>query len=180
LLPAADVVSSVFLDRRAADFTDEDGLLQGIHEEMDLIKRNELGFTFVFSLAVCRRLFGSLKKKVQVDQCSVSCVFSNLGTPFAHTPVPQKDRCFVAGNVTMVATDFVAPIHPYSCATFTIGLYAHRQTITLHYDPRPLTKAQARDLLDTYIGRIRRSIAVCQDAAAQSECPGSAGDASDA
>ena len=172
LLPATDVVSSVFLDRRAADFADADQLLHGIHEEMDLIKRNDLGFTFVFSLAVCRRLFGSLKKKVQVDQCSVSCVFSNLGTPFAHTPLPQDERQYVAGNVTMTGTDFVAPIHPYSCATFTIGLYAHKQTITLHYDPRPLSESQAADLLGTYIRRIQTSIAVCRTTAAvQSECP---------
>jgi hypothetical protein len=175
LLPAADVVSSVFLDRRGPDFVDADQLLRGIHEEMDLIKRMELGLTFVFSLAVYRRLFGSLRKKVQADKCSVSCVFSNLGTPFAHTPLPQDERRIVAGNVTLVDADFVAPIHPYSCVTFAIGLYAHQQTITLHYDPRPLSEEQATDLLETYLRRIQTSIAVSRadTAASQSECPSS-------
>jgi hypothetical protein len=158
-LPAAGVVSSVFLDRRGPDFADADRLLRGIHEEMDVIKRNQLGFTFVFSLAISRRLMGGLEKQVRADKCAVSCVFTNVGTLFAQTPLPECDGCIVAGNVTLADMDLVAPVHPYSCVTVVAGLYADKLGFTLHYDPRPLSEQQAADLLATYVRRIRMSIA---------------------
>ena len=159
LLPAANVVGSVFLDRRGPDFADPDRLLCGIHAEMELIKRNRLGFTFVFSLAICRRLLGGLEKKVRADKCTVSCVFTNVGTLFAELPLPERDGHIVAGNLTLVDLDAVAPIHPYSCVTMIAGLYAGELSITLHYDPRPLSEAQAADLLDVYARQIGVSIA---------------------
>jgi hypothetical protein len=158
LLPAADVVGSVFLDRRGPDFADADRLLSGIHEEMELIKRNQLGFTFVFSLAICRRLMGGLEKKVRADKCSVSCVFTNVGSFFAQSTLPQRDERIVAGNVTVLDMDLVAPIHPYTCVSVAVGLYADRLGVTLHYDPRPMSEAQAAELLDAYLGRIQASI----------------------
>jgi NRPS condensation-like uncharacterized protein len=160
LLSAANVVSSVFLDRRGPDFTDADRLLQGIHDEMDLIKRLQLGLTFIFSTAICRWLPGGLKKQVRADKCSVSCVFTNLGTVLAHVPLPRHDRCIVAGNVTLVDMDFVAPLRPYACVTMAVGLYAHKLILTLHYDPRPLSECQTRALLEIFVRRIRGSIAI--------------------
>ncbi len=159
LLPAADVVSSVFLDRRGPDFDDPDRLLRGIHAEMDLIKRNQLGFTFVFSLAICRRLLGGLEKQVRADKCTVSCVLTNVGTLFAEAPLPKRDGRVVAGNVTLMDVAPIAPVHPYSCVSMTAGLYADRLGITLHYDPRPLSESQAADLLDAYVRRIGVSVA---------------------
>ena len=42
-LPAANVVSMIFLDRTPAQIADPAGLLRSIHEEMDLIRRRQLG-----------------------------------------------------------------------------------------------------------------------------------------
>ena len=171
LLPAANLVSSVFLDRRRPDFADADRLLLGIHEEMSLIKRLRLGFTFVFSTAICRWLPGGLAKRIRADKCTISCIFTNLGTPFAHVPLPHSDRCIVAGNVTMLGAEFVAPVRPYSCVSVAVSWYADRLDINLHYDPRPLSAEQAADLLETFVRHIRASIAAPTSAVAQSERP---------
>jgi hypothetical protein len=157
-MPAANMVSSVFLDRRGTDFADPDHLLSGIHEEMDLIKRLRLGFTFIFSTAICRRFLGGLEKKVRADKCTISCIFTNTGTPFAHVPLSRRDEYIVAGNVTLEDLQIAVPVRPYSCATIAVALYANRLGITLHYDPRPLTEQQASDLLETYVRRIQASI----------------------
>jgi hypothetical protein len=158
LMPAANMVSSVFLDRRGPDLVDADRLLSGIHEEMDLIKRLRLGFTFIFSTAICRRFLGGLEKQVRADKCTISCIFTNIGTPLAHVPLPRRNDCIVAGNATLEDVDFVAPLRPYSCATVVVALYARKLVVTLHYDPRPLTEQQANDLLETYVRRIHASI----------------------
>ena len=81
------------------------------------------------------------------------------GTLLAHVPLPRRDECIVAGNVTLEDLDIVAPVRPYSCVTVAVALYAHRLGITLHYDPRPLTEQQATDLLEIFVRRIRASIA---------------------
>jgi NRPS condensation-like uncharacterized protein len=158
-MPAVNMVSSVFLDRRGLDFADSNRLLSGIHEEMDLIKRLQLGFTFIFSTAICRRFLGGLEKQVRADKCTISCIFTNVGNLLAHVPLPRRDECIVAGNVTLEDAEFVAPLRPYSCVTIVVALYARKLGITIHYDPRPLTKEQANDLLETYVRRIHASIA---------------------
>ena len=159
LMPAANIVSSVFLDRRKPDCADPARLLRGIHDEMDLIKRLRLGFTFVFSTALCRWLPGGLEKQIRKDKCTISCIFTNLGTILAHVPLACRDDRIVAGNVTLNDLDIVVPVRPYSCVTVAAAVYAHRLGVTLHYDPRPLTEQQANDLLEIFVQRIRESIA---------------------
>jgi hypothetical protein len=165
LMPAANIVSNVFLDRRKPDFADPERLLRGIHEEMDLIKRLRLGFTFIFGTALCRRFFGGLEKQVRADKCAVSCVFTNVGTMLAHVPLQRRDDLIVAGNVTLDGLDIVVPFQPYSCVTVAVAVYAHRLGITMHYDPRPITAEQAGELMETFVRRVRESIA--QEAASR-------------
>jgi NRPS condensation-like uncharacterized protein len=171
LMPAANMVSSVFLDRRGPDFADADRLLHGIHEEMELIKRLQLGYTFIFSTALCRRFFGGLKKKVRADKCTISCIFTNLGNPFAHVPLPRNEECYAVGNATLENIDIVAPMRPYSCVTIAASLYAHKLNLTLHYDPRPLTEQQAAELMEIFVRRIEASIA---GERSYNECPSAA------
>ena len=163
-MPAANMVSSVFLDRRGPDFDDPEALLRGIHEEMNLIKRLRLGFTFIFSTAICRRLPGGLEKRIRADKCTISCILTNVGAPFAHIPLDRRGECVIAGNVTLEDLQIAVPVRPYSCVTFAVALYARRLGVTLHYDPRPLSADQATDLLETYVRQIKNSIAVCYSA----------------
>jgi hypothetical protein len=159
LLPAANMVGNAFLDRRGPDFGDASRLLRGIHKEMALVKRWRLGLAFIFLANVYRWLPGGLEKTIRADKCFSSCMFANLGDPFAHFPVSDCDGRAVAGNVTLEDIDFVAPISPYSCAEVDVATYARKLGLTLHYDPRFLSGEQAANLLDTYVRRIRASIA---------------------
>ncbi len=157
-LPAANVVSMVFLDRRPSDFSDPRRLLDGIHGQMQRIKRLQLGLTFVLSLQVCRAVPGGLPRMVRAERCDATCVFSNLGHVLTHVPLPRRGQHIVAGNVVLEDIEFLAPIRPYTCAAFAAFNYAGRLCVTLHYDSRPLTDADAEALLDGFVQRIRNSI----------------------
>lgn len=159
MLSAVNVVSSVFLDRRGPDFCDPACLLKSVHEEMELIKRNRLGLTFVLSLKVTRLLPGGLKASVRKDKCTISSIFTNLGKPLVRSPLPKRDGRFVAGDVVLEDIDVVAPIRPYNCVTLAASIYAGRLSLTLHYDPRPVAAEQASDLLGTLASQVRTSIA---------------------
>jgi len=157
-LPASNVVSMVFLDRRPRKFDNPGRLLKGIHDEMQLIKQFQLGLTFVFSLRVFRALPGGLARATKADRPAVTCVLTNVGTALARVPLPRREGRIVAGNVVLEGMDCLAPIRPYTSAAFTLFKYAHKLNVTLHYDPRPLSPGQAEDLLDTFMRRGRESL----------------------
>jgi len=157
LLPAANVVSSVFLDRRGVDCDDAGRLLRGIHDEMQLIKDNQLGLTFILWLRACGLLRGGLRRYARKDQCITSSVFTNLGTLDRRTPLPKEDGFVVAGDVVLREIDTIVPIGPYNCVAFSAHIYARRLAFTLHYDPRPVSDRQAADLLETLARHLRES-----------------------
>jgi len=158
-MPMTNSVSMVFLDRRAEDFSDSSRLLQGIHRQMQLIRRLQLQYTFIFSLAVSRMLPGGLRRMTRADQCRATSCFSNIGVVFARTPLPRRRGLVVSGNVVLEAADFVIPLRPQLNAAFCVYTYGGRLTVLMHYDPRRMTDQQSEELLGMYIERIHGAIA---------------------
>jgi NRPS condensation-like uncharacterized protein len=150
-MPTANLVSMIFLDRRPAQFGSPKHLLKTINAEMDLIKRLQLGLTFVLSLSVLRKIPGIIKRMVRADRCRATAVMTNLGRVFTHLPLPRSDGRIVAANVVLEGIELIAPIHPYTCASLAVFIYAHRLYVTLHYDPRVMSSNRAEDLIDTYM-----------------------------
>ena len=99
LLPAANVVGSTFLDRRQPDFADAARLLRSIHKEMAFVKHWGLGHCFIALAEQCRRRPGSLERMIRTAKCRMSMVFSNIGEPLRHLPLPRRNGGTVAGNV---------------------------------------------------------------------------------
>lgn len=159
LTPAANIVSTVFLDRQEQAIGEPTQLLTGINEEMQLIKNKRLGFTFVFSLHANRWLPGGLRKAASGDKCSSTAIFSNLGRVLARTPLPQsKEENLICGDVELLRTDALAPLTPFTCAAFCASWYAKRLAIALHYDPRPLSREDADELLALFVEEIKSSV----------------------
>jgi hypothetical protein len=157
LLPAANVVSSVFLDRRGKQCDRPQKLLQSIHDEMQLIRDNQLGLTFIFGLKISKLLPGGLRKAARKNKCTTTCIFTNLGKPLLRCRLPKQDQRLVAGNVVLDDMKLLAPICPYNCVTFAANHYADRLSITLHYDPRAISAAVAQMLLDKFVQHCKNS-----------------------
>lgn len=156
-LPAANVVSSVFLDRRGADVDDQTGLLASIKDEMQLIKTNELGFTFVFSLHANRIMPGGIRRAARGEHCNSTVVFTNLGRILARCPLPKERGELICGDCRLKTIEILAPMTRLTDVAFSAAWYANRLSICLHYDPRPLTADQAEELLDTFCQQITTS-----------------------
>ena len=159
-MPAANVVSMVFLDRTPKQIADSAGLLRSIHEEMDSIRRRRLGLIFVVSLWGLRLLPGGLAKWVNRDCCEATCVLSNLGKAMADSPLPRDNERIVAGNVVLDGIDFFAPVRNGTAVSMALIYYAGGLQLCMHYDSRQITEAQADDLMATYLRKIRASIDV--------------------
>jgi hypothetical protein len=158
LLSAANMVGSVFLDRRSRDFADPAKLLAGIAGELQDIKDNRLGLTFIYALRALGLLPDGLKNNARRDRCSVSSIFSNMGKVLRRCPLPKDNGRHVAGDAILEQIEGVAPIRPYNCVTFLANEYVGRLTMTLHYDPRPVGAAQADDLTATFARRVQATV----------------------
>ncbi|REJ68155.1 MAG: chromosome condensation protein [Planctomycetota bacterium] len=156
-LPAANVVSSVFLDRRKEDGRDEADLLRSLHEQMDLIKRRHLGFTYILSLVVARMLPGGLARHHWDERCVATASLSNLGEPWATSPLTGSDGRLTIGDAVLTDVEGLGPLRPQTCAGFSLLTYAGRLGVSLHYDSRALSSTEAADLLDRYVDRLHRS-----------------------
>ena len=152
---ASNFVSLIFLDRRPRDCVIPEDLLTTIQAEMNLIKRNRLGFIFLLSLRAARALPGGITRANRKVNCDATAVLSNLGQPFKDCPLPRTDGKIVAGNVRLEHTDFLPPFRPYTSAVFSITTYADRLAIALHYDSSAMDEKHADDLHSTYVRCIR-------------------------
>jgi len=157
-IPAANVVSMVFLDRTPRQIADSSGLLRSIHAEMDLIRRRQLGLIFVLSLSILRALPGGLASRVNKGRCEATCVLTNMGRVMADSPLPRYNEKIVAGNLVLDGMDFFAPIRVGTAVSVALVFYAGELQVCMQYDSHHITEAQADDLLATYLRKIRASL----------------------
>jgi hypothetical protein len=157
-MPSANVVSMVFLDRNARQCADPSELLHGIHDEMALILRRQLGFTFIWSLHALRAAPGGLAGRVGKGRCEATCVVTNLGRVLAESSLPARGGKLAAANLLLEDVEFFAPVREGTAATIALVFYAGGLNICLQYDGRCISAAQADDLLATYLRTIRASI----------------------
>ena len=141
-MPAANVVSVVFIDRRQRDIANPIQLLQGIHEEMQLIKQRNLGATFIHSLEMTRWLPGGLERATGQQTGSISTVLTNLG-PLAEdeTTCPQS-----AGDKPSLCIEdfFLWPPLPAGCSmAFAVGSFRHQLRWGIVYDANRVAKLKA-------------------------------------
>lgn len=152
--PATNIVAMVFLDRRPRQIRDPEKLLQSVHDEMDLIKRKQLGLTSVLTLEAARCLPGGLSNCVPSDRCNSTAVVTNLGR-VSLMRLPRTGREASIGELRITDFDILAPIRPHTNAAFAIFEYAKRLAITLHYDARVFSTELASELADCLNARLQ-------------------------
>jgi len=156
-LPAANVVSMVFLDRRDEDLQDPPRLLASIHDQMQQIKRLGLGSAFVHSVGLCRRVPGLLEHMCGARRCLSTVVFTNLGILFSRGSWAGHHGRVAVDGMVLQDLDVLAPLRPLTCAAFAVWSYARRLCCTLHYDSRVLAEGPATELIDEFFGSILRA-----------------------
>jgi hypothetical protein len=156
-IPAANIVSMVFLDRRPSELADREQLLGSIHREMDQVKRGRLGLAFVVSLAAARAAPGCLSLMTGADRCRATAVLSNLGEPLRRSSLPTRDGLASVGDMVLDAVDILTPLRPHTHAAVGALTYAGRLHIALRYDPRAIQPVEADDLVEAFMARLRAS-----------------------
>lgn len=157
-MPAANVLSFVFLERRRRDMKHPERMLASLSREMRQIKRNKLGLTFVLSLAAARGITGSLARLMPKDeQCLATAVLTNPGILFCNSSLADKTGYLVASDIRLADIEFIAPFRPNTWAAFSVYTYAKQLRITTHFDTRALSEVDAQRIHSTLVRRVSQS-----------------------
>ncbi|MBI2823325.1 MAG: hypothetical protein HYX69_01395 [Planctomycetia bacterium] len=153
-LPATNVVSMFFIDRRPGRFASPRRLLASVRRDTWLVKRFRLGLVFAFFVPWLNRFRGVRTALMYNDRCMSTAVLSNLGTQFEATDLPRCRGRITAGDAVVEAIDFLPPLRPLTRVALGVITYADQLTMTLHYDGRSLSSVAAAGFLASLVAGV--------------------------
>lgn len=157
-LPAANVLSFLFMTRRARDCDREDELLQFIHRETESVIQGEARLMFAHAVGLLLKAPGLLAGLLRVPACQATAILANVGDvrrQFRGRFPLKQGRC-VAGNVILDALLGAAPIRNRTRLAVSLGTYAGMYLVNMQCDHRFFTRDDAERLADLFTERIRR------------------------
>lgn len=159
-MPAANVVSYMFLTRRAGDCLKPDEMLAGIHRQTSAIVNQQQGRFLAIGLKYVLKIPMLLSCLLRLNRCFTSVILTNVGDIrrqfTARFPLKQG-RC-VAGNVVLDVLTGAVPVRPNTRLSTSVGTYAGNLHINMHCDPLSFTREEAEELADMYVNRLRQMI----------------------
>jgi hypothetical protein len=158
-LPAANVVSTVFMDQRLSTDLDPDALLREINGLMEEVKRHNLGMAWLLVLRLLQwmpRAWARVRRSRR--RCLQSALLTNLGPVLVASPLPRADRRLIVGDVTLEKVEVIPAARPLQCVGFAVSNYAGSMTLGMRYHSQVFTPEQAKELLDVYVNTLRASI----------------------
>lgn len=154
VLPAANRVSMVFLDRQPEDCRDPVRLATGIRDQMEIIRSHALGHIFPMSLDVGRLLPGGLARTVKRPKPQSTAVLSNVGRFFHRSPLADADGTIRVGGSRLTGWWGVPPIRPGTALAVGTHETSGRRTVAFHVDRDRLPADVARSLLEATIAKL--------------------------
>src|SRR5207249_3148504 len=90
---------------------------------------------------------GALQSQLRSNRCLSSAIFSNLGAPFARSPLADADGRLTTAGLILESVEAVPPLRPLTYAGFAVLIYAGRLQVSMSYDPQFLTADEGGQLL---------------------------------
>jgi len=156
-MPAANVVSMTYLDRRLAKCANATKLLAGIHREMRLLKWVRAGITLIRGMRVAEWFPGGLRAILPYHRCLATAVLSNIGVAESTIRFPTTDGMYRVGDAVLECIGAAPPLRPLTRASLVTISYAGRLNITLQYDSHVMSGKEGRQLLNRFVERLRQS-----------------------
>ncbi len=156
-LPAANVLSMFFVARQLGKRIDVDALLKDLHQQTDRIVNCRLGWYCATGVRWAARIPGALSFSVSERHCLATVILANVGDIRRQMSArfPLQRGKIVAGNIVLESFDGAAPVRPHTHAGVSLGTYAGELIVNLHPDVWHLSQADANELLDRFVNRLR-------------------------
>jgi hypothetical protein len=161
LLPAANHVAMVFIDRRPARYTRVWSLLDSIRLDTWFIKRFRLARVFIWLMTLLRACGLGLSRWIEGDRCMATTVLSNLGVRLDDLPLPYYKERILAGDALLDRIEFTPPVRPQTHASLGVVTYGGELSISLHHD-QSMTSQAAADFLAAFAARVNATAAAAR------------------
>jgi hypothetical protein len=148
----------MFPARNSEQIADPDTLLESIHQEVRQARTDYYFATFIFALEVIRKIPGGLKRMLHADKCQATMLFTNVGPTFSGFPSANAVGQLLLDDAVLTHVELVPPMRPFQSIAVALLEYANRQTITLSYDPRLHSDAEANGILEAYIDQLKSNL----------------------
>lgn len=157
VLPAANVVAMVFVDRLPIVIRRPRLLLATIRWEIGFLKFFRLGIAFVRCCQVLVCIPGGMRFLSAAGRCYATTVLSNMGRLFTAAPLPRAGQKLQTGGLVLQHVASAPPVRPFTHAVVSVLSYAGCLSVALNYDRRHFTPRAAEQLLDALLAQFRRS-----------------------
>ncbi len=148
-MPAADVMSYAFLDRRVKECGDVSILAEGLCVATRAIQRENLSRQFVEGIAIAAGHPWLIRAVLRRDSCMSTAVLSTVGDPARRfeSRLPRDGRTVVAGELRLEAFYGVPPIRPRTGLSIGTTQYRGCLTIAARADAKAFSTPQLVDFL---------------------------------
>lgn len=151
VLPAANVIGLVGIDRQARGLGNRERLLRRAREDLNLIRQHRLAHVFHAILWLQRLRPGGIGAYCRQPVCRSTLVMTNLGQIFpAESPLLDASQRLTVPGAVLEQVEAVAPLRPGTLGAVAILFYDGHLQLVFSYDERILRAAQAEDFLRAF------------------------------
>ncbi len=155
-LPAASLVSSVFVKQHAAVCADRDRLVRAVSERMNYAVTSRSGLILANYVRLLTRMPGLLPLMLRAWKTQATALVSYVGDAGRGLQAmfpKQRGRCLI-GNLRLDRINAVGPVRPGTAANLSAGTYAGELGLYLTIDPHLFTATEARAMLEMLVERL--------------------------
>ena len=157
-MPAANMVSMSFLDRKPDQLSDPIDLLANLHLQTDLTNRIRKSLSFVPALKLLGMIPGRLHAHMQRPHCQATAVMSNLGVLCSESHLMGLDQRMVVGGLVLESIEAILPLRPLTHVGFVALTYGGELSLTISHNRRWLDADDGRELLESFVQQLKTSL----------------------
>lgn len=164
-LSAANVIGYAFIARRLGlCVSAPQELLRSIAQEMEAVRKWNLGMYFIAGVEMFSKVPGLLKRFTQGQRCLATTIFTNLGdaTRRFGVKLPREAGRPRAGKLTVTRVLAVPPLRPATRAVFAALTCGSELTLVIRSDRSQIQEQDAAQLFQQWLRRLQAFIAARQ------------------
>ncbi len=159
-MPAANVMSFAFIDRRAGDCSGVAQMVESIRTEMEAIRRLRLSLYFIGQIGILAAIPGAMRRVLGMKRCFATAVLTNVGDPARRFRVrfPRRENKAVVGNLLLENLVGVPPLRALTRVGVALTSYAGQMTVNVLCDRHCFSRQQSRQFLEIYLNRVAQGL----------------------
>jgi hypothetical protein len=160
-LPAANLMSGIYLKQRGRNCVDRDTLLAGVSDRMKAAMSSHSLLIMYNTIQSFCRVPGLLWLFLRMWRTQATAVVSYVGDSGRQLKVhfPQDRGRRIVGNLVLEQITATGPVRPGTAVNLTAGTYVGELILNLTLDPHQFSASDARQFMDMFVKHLMEHVA---------------------